>query len=52
MNLLVNDNFKLNHAQVDQVLDIQGQRVVVQEISQTKDETLITISNLTCMFKE
>lgn len=41
----VNDNFKLNHAQVDQVLDIQGQRVVVQEIFQTKDETLITISS-------
>lgn len=41
----VNENFKLKTTQKNQVLEILNQRVEVHEISQTKDETLITISS-------
>lgn len=41
----VNEKFKLNTNQINQVLNIQDQRVEVHEISQINDETLITISS-------
>ncbi|TGE35209.1 DUF4179 domain-containing protein [Desulfosporosinus fructosivorans] len=41
----VNENFKLKTTQRNQVLEISNQRVEVHEISQTKAETLITVSS-------
>ncbi len=41
----VNDRFRLDITQKNQVVDILGQRVEIHEISQTQDETLVTISS-------